>query len=240
MALGTPSVALSVVIPFFNEEAVAYEVVDELGRQLAAGGSPWEAILVDDGSTDRTGAELERARARWPQCRRLRLPENRGQGAALYAGIRAASAPTIAMMDGDGQNVPADLGALVALLDRADLVVGVRRDRHDSPLRRGLSRLANAVRGRMLRDGVSDAGCALKVFRREVATAFWPVPMLNPFMPALAAAAGFRVLEHPVGHRARAGGRSKYGLRVMLYRPCFDLLAIWWLLRRRRRPGARG
>jgi glycosyltransferase involved in cell wall biosynthesis len=233
MEAGTGSVALSVVVPFFNEEAVAYGMVDELAAELTALGRSWEAILVDDGSRDRTGAELERARAKWPSCQILRLAENRGQGAALYAGIQAARAPEIAMLDGDGQNVPADIGPLLALLDRADLVAGVRRDRHDSRLRRGLSRVANRVRGRMLRDGMSDAGCALKVFRREVVPALWPIPMLNPFMPALAVAAGFRVIEHPVRHRPRHGGRSKYGFRVMLWRPACDLLAVWWLLRRR-------
>jgi glycosyltransferase involved in cell wall biosynthesis len=229
-----PPVALSIVVPFFNEEEVAHGVVDELGAALTALGRPWEAILVDDGSADGTLGELERAKKQWPQCRILHFSENRGQGAALYDGIRAARAPQIAMMDGDGQNVPADIGVLAALLDRADLVVGVRSNRHDSRLRRVLSRLANRVRSRMLKDGMSDAGCALKVFRREIIGALWPIPMLNPFMPALAAAAGFRVIEHPVQHRHRAGGRSKYGLRVMLWRPCLDLLAVWWLLRRRK------
>jgi dolichol-phosphate mannosyltransferase len=240
MDAGTVNVAVSVVVPFFNEEAVAFGMVDELGTELTALARPWEAILVDDGSTDRTGAELERARAKWPSCRILRLAENRGQGAALYEGIQAARAPEIVMLDGDGQNVPADIGPLLALLDRADIVVGVRRDRHDSPLRRSLSRVANGIRRRMLRDGMSDAGCALKVFRRDVVQAFWPIPMLNPFMPALAAAAGFRVLEHPVRHRPRTGGRSKYGFRALLWRPALDLLAVWWLLRRRRSPEPAG
>jgi dolichol-phosphate mannosyltransferase len=233
---GSGGVALSVVVPFFNEEAVAFGMVDELGAELTADGRAWEAILVDDGSTDRTGAELARAQAKWPACRLLCFPTNRGQGAALYEGIRAARAPEIVMLDGDGQNVPADIAPLLALLDRADVVVGVRRDRHDSRLRRVLSRAANRVRGRMLRDGMSDAGCALKAFRRPVVGALWPIPMLNPFLPALAAAAGFRVIEQPVRHRPRAGGRSKYGLRAMLWRPGLDLLAVWWLLRRRRAP----
>jgi glycosyltransferase involved in cell wall biosynthesis len=232
MDAGNPTVALSVVVPFFNEEAVAYGVIEELAAELSALQRPWEAVLIDDGSTDHTHAELERAQKKWPGCRIIRFARNRGQGAALHEGIHAARAPVIVTMDGDGQNTPSDIGALSALLDRADLVNGVRRDRHDSRLRRALSRLANRVRGGMLNDGMSDAGCALKAFRREVAGAFWPIPMLNPFMPALAAAAGFRVIEHPVGHRRRAGGRSKYGLRVMLWRPCLDLLAVWWLLRR--------
>jgi glycosyltransferase involved in cell wall biosynthesis len=230
MTASAPLPELSLVVPFFNEESVAFVVVAEIAGAFSDLGRTWEAILVDDGSTDRTGAELARAQAQWPQCRLVTFPENRGQGAALFRGIQEARAAVIAMMDGDGQNPPADFAVLLPLLERADLVVGVRARRHDSRLRLVLSRLANAVRGRMLRDGVHDAGCATKVFRREVAAVFWPLPMLNPFMPALAVASGFRVAEHPVQHRARQGGRSKYGLSVMLWRPFFDLLAVWWLL----------
>jgi dolichol-phosphate mannosyltransferase len=226
-------VSFSVVIPFFNEAASAYGVVDELGRDLTALGSSWEALLVDDGSTDRTAAELERARARWPQCRVFRLGRNRGQGAALLHGIERARAPVIGMMDGDGQNVPADFGPLRALLDRCDLAVGVRTPRNDSLLRRLMSRLANTVRSRLLRDHLSDAGCALKVFRRELVPCFLPVDMLNPFMAAFAVAAGFRVAERPVQHRPRRAGQAHYGFRRMLWRPTLDLLAISWVLRRR-------
>jgi glycosyltransferase involved in cell wall biosynthesis len=225
---------LTVVVPFFNEEAVAYGVVDELCRQLERMAGAWEVVLVDDGSGDRTDAELERARSAWPQCRLLRFPANRGQGAALFAGIREARAPVIGMMDGDGQNVPANLAVLLAALAEADLVVGVRRPRRDSPIRRWISRLANAVRGRLLGDRLSDAGCALKVFRREVADAFIPLDMLNPFMPAMAAASGFRVAERPVEHRERKAGCSKYGVRAMALRPLADFWTVWRLVRRRR------
>jgi dolichol-phosphate mannosyltransferase len=225
--------SFSVVIPFFNEADDAYAVVDELGGELKLLGLDWEALLVNDGSTDRTAEELERAQARWPQCRVFTLPRNLGQGAALLHGLERARAPLIGMMDGDGQNVPADFGPLLARLDRADLVNGVRTPRNDSLLRRLLSRLANAVRSRLLRDGMSDAGCALKVFRRKVVASFLPVAMLNPFMPAFAVAAGFRVAELPVRHRPRRGGQAHYTFRRMLWRPAVDLLAISWILRRR-------
>ncbi len=229
---GSP-LSLSVVVPFFNEAESAYAVVDELGRELNQLGIVWEALLVNDGSTDRTGEELERARIQWPQCRIFALEKNAGQGAALLHGIQRARGPAIGMMDGDGQNVPADFGPLLARLNAADLVNGVRTPRNDSLLRRLLSRLANAVRGRLLRDGMSDAGCALKVFRREVVASFLPVAMLNPFMPAFAVAAGFRVVERPVRHRPRLSGQAHYTFRRMLWRPAVDLLAIAWILRRR-------
>jgi dolichol-phosphate mannosyltransferase len=225
----------SVVVPFFNEEAIAAEVIAELVAALEARRLTWEAILVDDGSGDRTAEVLSDAGRRWPGCRVVRLSQNQGQGAALFRGIQAARAPVIGMMDGDGQNMPADFAQLLPLLAAADMVVGVRARRDDSRLRRALSRVANTVRGTLLRDGVSDAGCALKVFRREVAATFWPFRMLNPFMPALAVASGFRVVERPVGHRPRLTGVSKYRLAALLGRPVYDLVAIWWLLRARRK-----
>jgi len=234
--------ALAVVVPFFNEEAVARALIDELGGELDALGLAWEAVLVNDGSTDGTGTVLAQAGARWTHSRVLNLAANGGQGPALRHGISQTRAPIIAIMDGDGQNVPADLGMLLAALASADLVVGVRTPRSDSWLRRRMSRVANAVRRWILRDGVTDAACALKVFRRELTATFPDAPayMFHPYLPALALAAGYRVAERPVRHRPRGSGRSKYGLRVMLCRPLFDTLALAWRLRRRRAEAHRG
>ncbi len=138
-------------------------------------------------------------------------------------------------MDGDGQNDPADIGRMLLLLEtgRADMVAGVRAQRKDGWVRRRMSRLANTVRQRLLQDGVRDSGCALKVFRREVRAAFIPIRTLYSFMPALAVAAGFEVVELEVNHRAREKGVSKYGLGVMLWRPLVDMLGVWWFIRRR-------
>lgn len=228
--------AFAVVVPFYNEEAAAFDAVDELCRELEAIGRSWEVVLVDDGSADRTFTELQRAQERWPRCRLLRHTENRGQGAALWTALCEVHAPVVGMMDGDGQNVPGDFGPMLAALADADVVVGVRTPRDDGWLRRRMSSLANAVRRRLLRDGVSDAGCALKVFRLEVRNSFYPVRMLNPFIPAFATAAGWRVRELPVRHRARRGGISKYGWWVLFWRPAVDLFAIAWLLRRQPKP----
>jgi hypothetical protein len=128
--------------------------------------------------------------------------------------------------------VPADIPRLLAALETADMVVGIRQNRQDSGLRRRISRLANAVRSRVLRDGVRDSGCALKAFRREVVGALIPLRTLYSFMPAMAAASGFVVVQVPVQHRARQGGRSNYGLRVFLWRPLLDMLGMWWFTRR--------
>jgi hypothetical protein len=115
----------------------------------------------------------------------------------------------------------------------ADLAVGIRVDRQDAWARRVMSRLANTVRKRLLRDGVRDTGCGLKAMRREVAAALIPMRTLYSFIPALAAGAGFHVAEIPVGHRPRLAGESKYGVRRFLFWPLLDMLGVWWFNRRR-------
>jgi len=223
---------VSFVIPFFNEEAAIPDLAAELHKLADAWEGPVEVLLVDDGSTDGTLVALRTVARAWPACRVLRHETNLGQAAALLHGIREARAPLIGTMDGDGQNVPDDLLKMRPLLDLADLVVGIRTDRHDSGLRRWMSRVANAVRRRLLRDAVYDSGCAIKLFRSEVARSFLPIRTLYSFMPALAISQGFRVTQVPVLHRERRHGRSNYGLRAMWLLPLLDLLAIAWLLRR--------
>jgi dolichol-phosphate mannosyltransferase len=151
----------------------------------------------------------------------------------LMTAFNAVRGAIVVTLDGDGQNDPADIPAMLVRLDQADLVVGVRAQRRDSTLRKTMSRVANGVRRRWLSDGVSDTGCALKVFRREVIASFLPIRTLYSFIPACAAAAGFRVVEYRVHHRHRTAGVSKYGLWTMLWRPLADMLALGWVLRRR-------
>ncbi len=224
---------LSVVVPFYNEEGAAGSLLGELRRVLDALGMSWEIVAVDDASVDATRPILTAAAREEPRIKVLSWDENRGQAAALYRGLHAARAPVIATLDGDGQNDPADLPALLAGLRRVDMMVGIRADRDDSRLRRWMSRLANRVRGRLLGDRVRDSGCALKVFRREVIEALIPIRSLYSFLPALALAAGFSVDERIVRHRPRQGGVSSYGLRAFLWRPALDLLGVWWFTRRR-------
>ena len=227
-----PLPEFSVVVPFHNEGGVAFTVVEELTHALDDLKMQWEVILVDDGSTDATAVELGRSAARWPRCKVLSLPGNQGQGPALYAGIQLARSPIIGMMDGDGQNVPADFAILLRLLERNDLVVGIRAARHDTWARKLASRAANSIRRRLLKDHVRDAGCALKIFRREVVSAFSPLPMLNPFMPALAVSRGYRVAETRVRHRPRTSGRSHYGIHRILIQPALQMLGVWRQIRR--------
>jgi glycosyltransferase involved in cell wall biosynthesis len=223
----------SVVVPFFNEEANIRSLLQELRETLDLLPHSYEVIAVDDGSTDRTAAELKESANGWSQCGVLAFAKNRGQAAALISGFSRAKGDILVTLDGDGQNDPADIPRLLARLGNADMVAGVRIRRQDSPIRRMMSRLANLVRSRALGDGVSDTGCALKAFRREVVDAFIPIRTLYSFMPALAVAAGFRVVEEPVNHRPRRAGVSKYGLVAMSWRPFIDMLGVRWFLSRR-------
>ncbi len=229
--------AYSLVVPLFNEAGNVLEVVDAAGRVLTARGKAFEIILVDDASTDPTPAEVAAAAARWAACRALRLPAHAGQAAALWAGLNEARGDFILTMDGDGQNDPLDFPALLELVEsgRFDLACGWRVDRRDSGLRRAMSRLANGVRRAVLGDRVHDAGCQLRVMRREVLSALQPMELLQAFVPALAVAAGYRVGELPVRHHPRRHGRSKYGLGRLWWRPAAAMLRLHASLRRRRR-----
>jgi dolichol-phosphate mannosyltransferase len=224
---------LTVVIPFYNEAASIAPLLAELRTTLAGLGVEAEVLAIDDGSTDGTAAELTAAAWAWPELRVIQLRQNSGQAAALWHGFQAARGAWIGMLDGDGQNPPAELARLWAARETADMLAGARADRQDSALRRAMSRLANAVRRRLLRDGVTDTGCSLKLFRREVASAFVPIRTMYSFLPAFAVAAGWQVREIPVTHRPRRAGVSKYGLRAMAVLPLLDLIALCWLLRRR-------
>jgi dolichol-phosphate mannosyltransferase len=152
--------------------------------------------------------------------------------------LNAATGEVLLTMDGDGQNDPRDFPALLALVESGavDLACGWRVDRHDSPLRRAMSVLANGVRRGILDDGIHDAGCQLRVLRREVVAALQPMELLQSFIPSLAVAAGFRVGEVPVRHHARTRGQSKYGLGRLWWRPAAALVALRWRLWARHRP----
>jgi glycosyltransferase involved in cell wall biosynthesis len=223
----------SVVIPFFNEESNVGPVVRELRDVLENQSHRYEVVLVDDGSVDGTAKQLEQQVANWSAARILQLARNSGQAAALLAGMSSAKGKNIVLLDGDGQNDPRDIEKALPLLGQYDMVMGHRVNRHDSFKRRLISHFGNSVRRLFTNDGVADAGCGLKVFRREVLEAFIPIRTLYSFMPALAKAAGFSIGEIPVNHRPRCSGTPKYNLRVFLWRPALDLLGVWWFSHRR-------
>jgi dolichol-phosphate mannosyltransferase len=224
---------LSVVIPFFNEGPNVGSLLRELREVIDHLGLTAEVIAVDDGSRDDTLSQLEQVARNWAAVRVVSLAQNSGQAAALWVGFSAAQGLWMATLDGDGQNPPAELARLWAVRGQTDMIIGRRITRQDSVLRKTMSRIANAVRQRLLRDQSHDTGCSLKIFRREVVVSFLPISTLYSFLPAFAIWGGWTVLEVPVAHRARRAGESKYGLRTMAWRPLVDLLSLAWLLRRR-------
>jgi glycosyltransferase involved in cell wall biosynthesis len=234
----SPPPQLSLVIPVYNEAGNILPLVATSVEVLRAIGKPFEIMVVNDGSTDGTAAEISEAHTRWPECVELRMPQNSGQARALLTGLRAARGAYLLMMDGDGQNDPRDFPKLLALVEsgEVDLACGWRVDRHDSTLRRIMSRIANVVRKGVLKDGVHDSGCQLRVMRREVQEAFFPMELMQSFIPALAVAAGFRVGEAPVRHHARKRGESKYGFGRLWWRPAMAMIRLRWKIARGRTP----
>ena len=230
--------SFAVIVPFFNEEQNVRAVCLELGKVMRENLADCEAIFIDDGSADATGAILDNLASTWPEFRVYHLEQNQGQAAALLSGFGRTEAPIIITMDGDGQNDPRDIPKLLARLKDADMVVGARVKRRDSFMRRKISRIANRVRSSWLGDGVSDAGCGLKVFRREVTSAFIPIRTLYSFMPAMASAAGFRIVEVPVNHRPREHGSSKYSVKSFLFLPVIDFIGLGWFKSRRCNDGS--
>lgn len=226
----------SLVIPVFNEAGNVLPVLESATAVLASFSAPCEIIVVDDGSADATAAQLATATARWPHLRVVSHARNLGQSAALLDGLQAARGELILTMDGDGQNDPRDFPRLLAAVEsrQLDVACGWRVRRRDRFVRRLLSRIGNRVRRELLHDGLHDGGCQLRVFRREVIAMLFPVELLQSFLPAIAAAAGFRIGEFPVRHHPRMRGVAHFGLRELWYRPALALIKVRRVLRSRR------
>lgn len=230
---------LSIVVPVRNEAGNVGPLLAEI-RAALDGVARYEAVFVDDGSEDGTVAELrgsEHARASggFEGLRVLRHDRGYGQSAALVTGVRAARGRWIGTLDGDGQNDPADLPKLWAQAGtlppdaRIAMIAGERVKRRDSAVKRASSRVANAVRGALLRDRTRDTGCGLKLFRRDVFVNLPAFNHMHRFLPALFRREGYDVLSTPVNHRPRLAGRSKYGVLNRLFVGIVDLFGVMWL-----------
>ena len=220
---------VSAIIPVYNEVESLPALMDELDLVLRATGRPYEVVLVDDGSADGSSTWIEERARRDPLVRGILLERNVGQSGALAAGLHNARGDVIVTLDADGQNDPSSIPALLAALEHADVVSGVRTPRADSWRRRVSSRVANAVRRAALGDTISDVGCSLKAYRRE---ALEGIPLFvgaHRFLPALCQFRGARVAEVPVRHRPRQHGISKYGVGNRLFRGIRDLFGVRWL-----------
>ncbi|MEK9723754.1 MAG: glycosyltransferase [Rhodospirillaceae bacterium] len=229
---------LSVVVPVKDEAENVAALIDEIVAALTPAGVAFEIVYVDDGSTDATPQILAEQMAARPKLQVRRHRVCCGQSAAIATGVAAARAPLIATLDGDGQNDPADIPALLARYREesrasgATMIAGHRAKRRDTWLRRMSSRIANGVRGGLLKDRTPDTGCGLKVFGRDAFLAMPRFDHMHRFLPALMLRGGGRVVSVPVNHRPRARGTSKYGVWNRLWVGIVDLFGVMWLARR--------
>lgn len=230
----------SVVVPVYNEE----ENVGPLAAEIAAAmkGKPYEMIFINDASTDGTLEALTALKTTHKTLRVLNHRENSGQSRSVRSGVIAAAGAIIATLDGDGQNDPADIPALIKKMIRKDapanlaLVGGRRAKRKDSWAKRAASRFGNGVRKWLLKDEADDTGCGLKVFKRE---AFLNLPYfdhIHRYIPALMLREGYSIEFADVGHRNRQFGVSKYTNFGRLVVSISDLRGVMWLNRRSRNP----
>jgi glycosyltransferase involved in cell wall biosynthesis len=229
---------LSVVVPVRNEVGNIAPLVADIEKACAAIGA-FEVVYVNDGSTDGTAAALAELAATRPWLRVVTHAQSCGQSAAVRSGVRHARSPIVATLDGDGQNDPAFLPAMVEALQKAGLqagmVQGQRVGRKDTGFKRWQSKIANGVRSRVLKDDTRDTGCGLKCFRREAYLSLPYFDALHRFMPALMAREGHQVLHVDVRDRPRLTGVSNYGFFDRLWVGILDLAGVWWLIRRRKR-----
>jgi glycosyltransferase involved in cell wall biosynthesis len=237
------AVDFSVVIPVKDEAGNVAALLAEVRAALA--GRAFEVIFVDDGSSDATPQALQACKGRAPELRVVRHSENCGQSSAIRSGVFFARGAKIITLDGDGQNDPADIPALIAKFEAGSndpklaLVMGQRRKRNEGLAKRWASKIANAVRSRALGDHTRDVGCGLKLFTRE---AYLRLPYfhgMHRFLPALMIREGYAIDFVDVNDRPRGSGRSKYGVLDRALQAIPDLLGVMWLKRRTRLPNER-
>jgi dolichol-phosphate mannosyltransferase len=226
---------VSVVVPVRNEAGNIAPLVAEIEQAFA--GTSFEIVYVNDGSSDGTEAELLSLRASRPWLRQIRHASSCGQSSAVRTGVMHARAPLVVTLDGDGQNDPAFLPRLLAALQaspRVGLVAGQRVGRKATGFKKLQSRIANGVRGFVLRDGTRDTGCGLKAFRRDLFLSLPYFDGLHRFLPALVRREGYDIGYVDVVDRPRGHGVSNYGFWDRLWVGILDLLGVWWLVRRKK------
>jgi dolichol-phosphate mannosyltransferase len=230
--------AVSIVVPVKNEAGNIEPLVAEIAAALAPDGG-FEIVYVDDGSSDATADQLRALMASRPWLRAIRHAVSCGQSAAVRTGVIHARAPIVVTLDGDGQNDPAFIPALIAALisgaPKIGLIAGQRVGRQATGFKKLQSRVANTVRGAILRDGTRDSGCGLKAFAREVFLALPYFDGLHRFLPALVRREGYDIGYVDVVDRLRRQGVSNYGMWDRLWIGILDLAGVWWLIRRKKR-----
>lgn len=232
-----PIALLSVVIPVHNEEENILPLAAEVDAALKDR-IDYELLFIDDCSSDTTADNLRLAAVANPRVRVLTHSRQSGQSAAIISGVRRARGEWVVTLDGDQQNDPADIITLIDQLaapstpDDIALIIGHRRKRRDTWLRRLSSRIANSIRQRLLHDITPDSGCGLKLFPRQLFLQLPAFDHMHRFFAALVVRHGGRVVSVEVNHRPRVAGRSHYGLNNRLWAGVVDLLGVIWLQHR--------
>lgn len=230
---------ISLVIPVYNEQDNLQPLIEEIHTALHKHFS-FEIIVVDDGSQDNSKNILSNLVKEHSYLRAIFHSKNLGQSTSISTGVAAARYSWVITLDGDGQNDPTDIPELIQQLEKnihhsvtkQVVLVGNRKKRNDTWIRRMSTRIANGIRRRLLNDNCPDTGCSLKIFQRD---AFLRLPHFNHmhrFLPALFKRAQFEVVNFPVNHRPRLRGQSKYGLNNRLWVGIIDLFGVMWLIRR--------
>lgn len=229
---------LTVIAPMKNEADNVGQLADDIAAACAPL-APFEAIFVNDGSDDGTSAAIAEARLRHPWLREVRHASSCGQSAAVRSGVLAAAAPICCTLDGDGQNPPSEIPALVAPLfndatGRIGLVAGQRVARQDTQSKLIASKMANAIRSRLLKDDTRDTGCGLKAFPRAVFLSLPFFDHIHRYLPAMARREGYEIALVDVSHKAREAGNSNYTNFGRAMVGALDLIGVWWLMKRRK------
>lgn len=223
----------SIVIPVKNEAENIEELINEIIPVMQELQESWELIIVDDGSQDNTQEVLISLKSSIRELRIIVFENNSGQSSAFDAGFKAARGEYVITLDGDGQNDPKDIPALIkAAQEGFDLVVGKRAKRNDPITKKCISKLSNFIRKRVCQDGVSDTGCSLKVYKKKCLNSIKMYHGMHRFLPALFVIEGYSIKEVDVNHRERKKGKSNYHFFNRSIKPLCDMFAVLWMRKR--------
>ena len=223
---------LTIIVPVYNEEACLPKFREEADRFILTGAVKAEVLFVNDGSSDSSLEIIQSICKGGGPYHAISLQRNYGLSTALKAGIDHCDSALMGYMDADLQTSAEDFLTLLPFISEYDLVLGIRRQRQDSSLKKLSSKIANTVRRAILKDGIEDTGCPLKIIKREYAKAIPFFVGMHRFLPALVQIMGGRVKQVPVRHFPRFGGAPKYHLGNRLIGPFLDTLAVYWMKKR--------
>ncbi|MGE3920300.1 MAG: glycosyltransferase [Gammaproteobacteria bacterium] len=225
----------SIVIPMYNEQDNVIPLLNEVIANAPKG--TYEIVVVDDASQDNTYEALKQVQSNASQLKIVRHKKNFGQSAGILSGVMAAQYPWIITLDGDGQNDPADMKLFVETLEKNQykeklLLAGQRKERKDTRLKRISTKIANKIRGGLLRDNCPDSACGMKLFNQKIFLSLPHFNHMHRFLPAVFKQVNAEIINIPINHRPRIRGKSKYGINNRLWVGIIDLFGVSWLLRR--------